>query len=153
MLKKLYHQETLTVNQSTSDTSLILETKLSITSSTTFIDMSITTDATTPNLEPCLIYNSCNFCENDDCNPQVDNFLKNGTRLQDINRYSAHLEYECGLAKEFSSDSSSTPSISMKCGWEPPVWTPQSTIPECVCKFMFPCVLNHITKSLTNASS
>ena len=96
--------------------------------------MTITTDAASPNLEPCLIYNSCDFCENNNCNPHVQNYLKNGTRLQGINRYSAHLEYECGLAKEFvSSGVSTSQSISMTCDWSPQ-WTPTSTIPECKCK-------------------
>ena len=137
----------LTVTNSTSDTSLILETQLSITSATSFIDMTVITDAANANLEPCLIYNSCNFCENDNCNPHVQNYLKNGTRLQSINRYSAHLEYECGLAMEFvSSGASTSQAISMTCDWSSQ-WTPTSTIPACKCKMI--CQSAHKLKLIT----
>lgn len=137
-LINFHRQGAITVTQSTSDTSLILDTTLSITSATTFIDMTITTDAGNPDLEPCLIYNSCNYCENDNCRPQVENFLKNGTRLQTINRFSAHLEYECGLAKKFViSDTMTAQDISMTCEWYPQ-WTPTATIPECACKSIGP---------------
>ena len=135
ILKTFYHQEPLTVTRSTSDTSLILETHLSITSATTFLDMIVTTDAANPNLEPCLIYNSCNYCENDKCHSHIENYLKNGTRLQPINRYNSHLVYECGLARGFvltGFDLVAT-SISMTCDWDPK-WVPTSTVPECACK-------------------
>lgn len=133
----IYLQETLTVTKPTSDTSLLLETRLSITSATTFLDMIVTTNAADPDLEPCLIYNSCGFCENDNCRPHIENFLKNGTRLQTINRYSAHLVYECGLARGFvlTDYNIRATSIEMKCDWDPK-WTPTSTIPECECKFI-----------------
>ena len=130
-------QGTLTVSQSTSDTSLILEMQLSITSADNFIDMTVTTDSANENLEPCLIHNSCNFCEIGRCNSHVQNYLKNGTGLQSINKYSAHLEYECGLAKEFvSSGNSTSQSISMTCDWgaPDPQWTPVSTVPDCECE-------------------
>ena len=135
ILQTFYFQETLNVARSDSDTSLILETRLSITSATTFLDMIVTTDAANPSLEPCLIYNSCNYCENDKCRSHIENYLKNGTRLQPINRYSSHLVYECGLARGFvmSGFNLTAQSIEMTCDWDPR-WTPTSIIPECACK-------------------
>ena len=131
----------MTVTKPDSDTSLILEAHLSITSATTFMDMTIITDAAHPDLEPCLIYNSCNFCENDNCGSHIDNYLKNGTRLQQINRYSSHLVYECGLARGFvmSGMNLTVESIEMECEWDPR-WISSdgsdgSTVPECACKW------------------
>ena len=137
----------MTVTQSDSDTSLILETHLSITSATTFMDMTITTDAAHPDLEPCLIYNSCNFCENDNCFPHIDNYLKNGTRLQPINRYSSSLVYECGLARGFVVPGSNITilDVRMDCKWDPKWETtsPTSSVPECDCESI---VLQHLFK-------
>ncbi len=125
-----------------SDTSLLLQTTLSTTISANFLDMVITT---TPvdDQEPCLIYQSCAYCDAtaaaddaDSCDSSSAFMLANATLLQTVTRHKARLQYKCGLGREFKDLSSSTgtsPTTEMTCEWDPK-WTPTDTLKEWKCE-------------------
>ncbi len=71
----------IVVNKTTSDTTLILEADLATASAANFFDMTVTTPAA--DQDPCLIYNSCEYCDDDaSCKAVKDNFEANATLLQ-----------------------------------------------------------------------
>ncbi len=122
------------VTKPSSDTSIIIETQLSPTVSSNFLDMAVHTPL--GEQEPCLIYNSCGYCQAADgtCADKKAGFEKNTTLLQNTTRFGATVDYECSLGKEFKSLGGGTQSkTSMTCQWDG-TWSPTDELQDCKCE-------------------
>ncbi len=125
----------MTLTDTASSTSLVLEAVLDNLDTDTFFDMEVTTQP--GDQEPCLIHNSCNYCETDKCDGFRSLYERNGTAVQNEIRYGTDLEYRCGLGMAFKINGTygneTEEAQEMRCLWDGR-WTPSSNLSECICK-------------------
>ncbi len=124
-------QYVVKLNQSLSNTSLIVETQLATTASDNFFSMKVVSPSADP--EPCLIHSTCNYCETGKCDDHRSSYTTNGTSLQEINKYKSSLEYFCGLGMEFRYGGATKTSHKMICEWDGK-WYPTGTLDTCICE-------------------
>ena len=120
----------VTMNLTSSDTSLIIGTKLNPLPDTTSLDMVITMPIEIP--EPCIVHYS--LMEGEICDPTTCmDSLKRNSVMQRQSPFGTKIEYACGLGKErqVSGLNETTPSVTIECDWNA-TWTPYTSIPECV---------------------
>ena len=85
--------------------------------------------------EPCLIYSACNFCNvagDSSCLATGESLANDFPTRNVTRRYGAHVEYKCGLGKEFMGAlyGQTDATVSMECGWDGQ-WSPISTLKQC----------------------
>ena len=85
--------------------------------------------------EPCLIYSACNFCNvagDSSCLATGESLANDFPTRNVTRRYGAHVEYKCGLGKEFMGAlyGQTDATVRMECGWDGQ-WSPISTLNQC----------------------